>query len=160
MILLGCFSCEGHTVLRLQWLMGMVGQAVTNWFQARLIERAETKQRSLVDALTLVKALDETNSESQAAMVVVNQVRRLCHADQVALTMAGKLVGVSDVEQIDTNNEANKILESACNQAVVARGINPLVGGNRRIQPPPSATGRLPSCQPRRSLLERPFDHR
>ena len=118
LILIGCFSCEGQSLLRLQWLMGMVGQAVTNWFQARLIEQSETKQRSLVDALTLVKALDETNSESQAAMVVVNQVRRLCHAEQVALTMAGKLVGVSDVEQIESNNEANKVIESACNQAV------------------------------------------
>ena len=117
-VLLGCFESSNQTTLRLQWLMGLATQAITNWFQAQTLTHVETKQRGLSDSLKLIRDLDRTTRRTQAAILIVNQLRRLLSVEQVALTLNGQLIAVSDVEQIDQFNESNKLIQAACNQTL------------------------------------------
>ena len=121
--LLGCFSGENQSVLRQQWLVGLVSQTIARWHQHRSLRVQEIKTRSLSDAIGLVNSLDQTTSVSDASVVVVNHLRRLCQADQVAVSFCerpktGNLKAVSDVEQVDLNSESGKIINNACNQAI------------------------------------------
>ncbi len=118
LVVLGCFSNQNQSSLRLQWLMGMAGQAVTSWYQQQSIQQVQNKNRSLLDTMAMIKELDLTKSTNQSAMVLVNHMRRLCQVEQVGLNLGGKLVAVSDVEQIDRNNESNRLVEQASGVAV------------------------------------------
>ena len=58
-------------------------------------------------------------------MVVVNHLRRLCNAEQVSLALCegrkqAKVRAISDVEKIDLNSEANKLVLTACKQTILA----------------------------------------
>jgi hypothetical protein len=124
LVLLGCFSGERQSVLRQQWLVGLASQAIARWHQYRLLKHQENKTRSLNDTIGLVHSLDQTTSLSEAAVVVVNHLRRLSQADQVAFSFCerpgvGKLQAVSDVEHVDFHSESGKITSNACNQAIL-----------------------------------------
>lgn len=124
MVLLGCFSSEQQSVLRQQWLVGLVAQTIGRWHQEKSLEKLEVKTRSLHDTIGLVHALDQTESVSDASMVVVNNLRRLCDAEQVSLALfAGsknmRLKAISDVEKVDLNSESSKIILNALSQAAV-----------------------------------------
>jgi len=123
-VVVACFSVKKQTLVRQQWLMGMVGQSFTNWFQQRQLEQADTKTRSLNDALSLVQSLDQTTDVRQASMAIVNHLRRLCTSEQVAICFClngahGELTAISDVERIEVEAESNKLIKHACNQAIV-----------------------------------------
>lgn len=124
LILIGCFSSLKQSVLRQQWLVGLVAQTISRWHELRLLKVQETKNRSLTDTIGLMHALDQSNGIEEAAVVIVNQLRRLCQTDQVAIGICdrpkrSKLVAISDVEQIDLHSESIKITANACNQSVV-----------------------------------------
>ena len=124
MMMIGCFSSENQSVLRQQWLVGMVSQSMARWQQFQALGSLESKTKSLHDTIGLVHALDQTESVSGASMVVVNHLRRMCDAEQVAIALRDgknslKVHAVSDVEKIDAHSEANKVITNACNQAIL-----------------------------------------
>jgi len=126
LIIIGCFRAESQSVLRLQWLTGMVSQAIGRWYQHKNLLHQETKARSLNDTIGLVHSLDQTSSLMEASMVVANYIRRVCQVDQVAISFCqnpdnpetAQLTTVSDVEQIDLHCESNKLVAAACNQTL------------------------------------------
>lgn len=125
LVLIGCFSAEKESVLRLQWLLGLVSQTIARWHQHRNLKNQETKTRSLSDAIGLVRSLDQTTSISEASLVITNHLRRLFQAEQVAISFCqspgqARLTAISDVEQIDLSCESNKLVGSANEQAVIA----------------------------------------
>ncbi len=127
-ILYGCFSVQNQTVLRQQWLMGILSQALGSWIQTRQHEHAKVRTKSLNDALTLIQNLDQTTNTRQASMAIVNHLRRLCEAEQVSLSLCnqhnhGELTAISDVESIELGSESNKLINHACNQAIVEQAI-------------------------------------
>ncbi|MEM7457495.1 MAG: HlyD family efflux transporter periplasmic adaptor subunit [Planctomycetota bacterium] len=129
--LAGCFSTENQTAVRQQWLMGAFAQSFATWLERRNTSNAEQKTRSLNDALSLIQSLYKTETMRQSGMAIVNQLRRLCQADQVSLSLiepGGKedrLAAVSDVEHIDLNSESNRLIAQACSTAT--RSHTPLV---------------------------------
>lgn len=125
MTLIGCFSSEKQSVLRQQWLVALVSQAIGRWYQQKSVEGLEVKTKSLHDTVGLVHALDQTETVSDAAMVIVNNLRRLCDAEQVSLAFCEgsenvRLNAISDVEKVDLNSESSKIILNALRQSVVA----------------------------------------
>ena len=128
MVLVGCFSSEQQSVLRQQWLIGLVSQTISRWHQHKSLETLEVKTKSLHDTIGLVHALDRTESVSDASMVVVNNLRRLCNAEQVSLALFEgakdvRLKAISDVEKVDLNSESSKIMLNALSQSVAANQI-------------------------------------
>ena len=108
--------------------IGLVSQTIGRWHQQKSLESIEVKTKSLHDTIGLVHALDRTESVSDASMVVVNNLRRLCNTDQVSLALVEGakdvlLKAISDVEKVDLNSESSKIILNALSQSVVANQI-------------------------------------
>jgi RND family efflux transporter MFP subunit len=125
-ILAACFAAHDQTALRLQWLMGIASQSVSRWQQRRQTEIAQTQSQTLTDAIGLFDAIVDSNTSTEAAIAIVNNLRRLFKANQVAMAEVnakGKptLLAVSDVAKIDHGAANNKLLFSAIAQSVAAR---------------------------------------
>ncbi len=122
-VLASCFDQANHSPTRQHWLMGIASQAIANWYHRQTLNQTEIKSKSRNDALMLFQALDRTDSTQQATMTIVNHLRRILNAHQVALTLSSHpmtcdLTAISDVENIDRLAESNKALITACRQAV------------------------------------------
>ena len=125
--ILGCYSVAGQSLLRQQWLTGMLTQTVRQWQQKRLAMQIAVELRSLSDSLQLVQEISGAADPRFAAIVLVNRLRKLFGASQVGLSLnkqgsRGKVVAVSDVEQFDGNSAAGKLLASAVSQAITCQG--------------------------------------
>lgn len=125
--ILGCYCVAGQSLLRQQWLTGMLAQTVRQWQQKRLAMQVAVESRSLSDSLQLVQEISVAQSPGLAAIVLVNRLRKLFGASQVGLSLnkpgsRGKVIAVSDVEQFDGNSAAGKLLASAINQAITYKG--------------------------------------
>lgn len=125
--ILGCYCVAGQSLLRQQWLTGMLAQTIRQWQQKRLAMQVAVESRSLSDSLQLVQEISVAQSPGLAAIVLVNRLRKLFGASQVGLSLnkpgsRGKVIAVSDVEQFDGNSAAGKLLASAINQAITYKG--------------------------------------
>jgi RND family efflux transporter MFP subunit len=124
MMLIGLFSSESQSVLRQQWMVGLVSQTIARWIQHRKIAHQQVQTRSLNDAFGLANALDATKTIPEAAVVVANHLRKLSQSEQVAVSFCqskngtGTLMAISDVESVGLESESNKIINHACNQAI------------------------------------------
>ena len=124
-ILAACFAANDQTALRLQWLLGIASQSVSRWAQRRQTEIVQAQSQTLTDAIGLFDAIGDSKTSTEAAIAIVNNLRRLFKANQVAMAEVdakGKptLLAVSDVEKIDTGAANNKLLVSAIAQSVTA----------------------------------------
>jgi len=124
-ILAACFAANDQTALRLQWLLGIASQSVSRWTQRRTMEIAQTQSQTLTDAIGLLDSIGESKNSVEAAIAIVNDLRRLVRANQVAMAEVdakGKptLLAVSDVEKLDAGSANNKLLFSAIAQSVTA----------------------------------------
>jgi hypothetical protein len=122
-IMIGCFSVEGQSELRQQWLMGIVSQTLTSWFQEHAHAQLTHRSKCLNDALSLNAAMNRSKSSEEAAMILVNHLRQMCNAEQVAYVTRvrddfNRLVAISDVEQIDECSESAKTVCSAAEQSI------------------------------------------
>ena len=120
-ILIGCFSSKTESILRLQWLTGIASDAISRWHQKQSLNSEENKSRYLTDSIGLIHSLDQTQSISQAIVILANHLRRLCDAEQVSICLTDaknvvSLQAISDVEQIDFNADSNKTILHACQQ--------------------------------------------
>ena len=121
--ILGCYNVAGQSLLRQQWLTGMLAQTARQWQQKRVAMQIAVESRSLSDSLQLVQEISVAENPGLAAIVLVNRLRKLFGASQVGLSLnkqgsRGKVIAVSDVEQFDGNSAAGKLLSSAINQAI------------------------------------------
>ena len=124
-ILAGCFVLKDQSALRLQWLMGIASQSVNQWLLRCQAQTAQSETRSLNEALSLVHCVNDSNNVTDAAIGIVNRLRRLFNADQTALAQVDsqnkvKLLAVSDLEKPDQNAVSNRLLQSAISQVLTA----------------------------------------
>jgi hypothetical protein len=117
MIVVGCFETHQHSIVRMQWLMGLTSQAIQIWLQRGRLQQSLARQTALNDSLRMIRSLDGSADMRQAARHVVNHLRRQCQAEQVSIVLNGQLVAVSDIEQVDTSSQLSKVIEQACRQA-------------------------------------------
>ncbi len=125
--ILGCYDVAGQSLLRQQWLTGMLAHTVRQWQQKRLAMQVAVESRSLSDSLQLMHEISVADAPGLAAIMLVNRLRKLFGASQVGLALnkqrsGAKVVAVSDVEQFDGNSTAGKLLTSAINQAITYQG--------------------------------------
>jgi len=125
--ILGCYCIAGQSLLRQQWLTGMLAQTVRQWQQKRVAMQVAVESRSLSDSLQLVQEISVAETPGLAAIILVNRLRKLFGASQIGLALnqkggRGKVIAVSDVEQFDSNSAAGKLLSSAINQAINYKG--------------------------------------
>ncbi len=124
-VLAACFIANDQTPLRLQWLLGIASQSVSRWVQRRQAEIAQAQSQTLTDAIGLFDTIGDSKSSTEAAIAIVNHLRRLLKANQVAMAEVDAkgnptLLAVSDVEKIDAGASNNKLLLSAIAQSVSA----------------------------------------
>ena len=122
-VLTGFFSLQSQAATRHHWLMMMTTQAIGTWLQTAEIKSTQSYVASLNDAIDLVKRLDETNSVTETGLIIVNHMRRLFDADQVAFShvdSAGnnRLIAISDVEKLEVGSEVSKTAQAACDRTV------------------------------------------
>lgn len=107
---------------RQAWLMLMASQATQLWCQRHHWKcQAELTQR-LGHWLQLTSSLSNCHSPTAARLTIVNQLRAIWSANQVALCIAqtpdNPLVAVSDVEQLDPHTEVNRGIRLAGQQSL------------------------------------------
>lgn len=122
-ILVACFMANDQTPLRLQWLLGIASQSVSRWVQHRQAEIVEAQTQTLTDAIGVLDSIGDSKTSTEAAIVIVNHLRRLLKANQVAMAEVDTkgnptLLAVSDVEKVDAGAANNKLLLSAIAQSV------------------------------------------
>jgi len=122
-ILTACFAANDQSSLRLQWLLGIASQSVSRWAQRRQMVMAQTQSQTLTDAIALLDTISDSKNSTEAAIAIVNNLRRLLKANQVAMAdvdAKGKptLLAISDVEKLDTGAVNNKLLLSVIAQTV------------------------------------------
>lgn len=124
-VLTGCFKTDGQSVLRLQWLMGIASESVNRWIQIRQTTLIQSQLQSLNEALQLINSLSDSQTSTEAAITIVNTLRRLFKADQVAMASVDsgktKLLAISDVEKLDVNSANHATLKSAITQSIVTQ---------------------------------------
>ncbi|MEL7498196.1 MAG: HlyD family efflux transporter periplasmic adaptor subunit [Planctomycetota bacterium] len=119
MSIVGCFSTEAQTSLRLQWLLSFVTQAIAQWQQRHTINQLHSSVRSLKDAFAVIESLNQTQSVSAAGKIFVNHVQRMTGADQVVVAFGSgptplKIESISGVESIDFDAESVRTIQAAC----------------------------------------------
>lgn len=125
--LTGCFSMREQAPLRHHWLMTLIGQAVLSWSRSRSLMQSQIKMSSLNDTVQLVKSLDLTESIGASGRVIVNHMRRLAETEQVAFVhvdqayQQGRLLAVSDVEQVDETSPVNQAILAVCQLAIATK---------------------------------------
>lgn len=121
-MILGYYALTDQSILRQQWLTGMLAQTVQLWQQNRLAAHRALETRGLADALKLVEEICDAPSPALSGILMVNRLRKLFEASQVAFAIRGerrsaRVLAVSDVEQFNGSTESGKLLTAAINQA-------------------------------------------
>lgn len=122
-VLTACFVANDQTSLRLQWLLGIASQSICQWAQRQQLITTQSQSQTLSDTLQLLNVINDSENPTEAAIAIVNNLRRLFKANQVAIAEtasngAPRLLAVSDVEKLDAGAANNKQLLSAIAQSV------------------------------------------
>lgn len=124
-ILTGCFAADGQSSLRLQWLLGIAAQSVNQWVQLRQTSATQSQAQSFNEALQLIDSVSNCQTGTEAAITIVNALRRIFRADQIAMAIPNngnpKLLAISDVEKLDVNSDNHAALKSAITQSLVTQ---------------------------------------
>ena len=120
-VLVAYFGVANSSLLRLQWLMGMLSQTVCQWQQRMTSEQNATQLRGLNDALQIINEVSQSTDQRQAAIVIANRLRQLFNVAHVAIATVNDgatqtPLAVSDVEQFDARSETGKLLVNAISQ--------------------------------------------
>ncbi len=111
-----------------EWLMGIFAQAVANWFSAKKLDKAEIRSRSLNDVVALTAELDKATNMDSAAIILVNQLKKMTQAKQVAFAIAKrnnlpKLLAISDVEAVEHSLDSSRATTQACGQSMLLNEV-------------------------------------
>lgn len=118
----GCFKQNKSNPSQNEWLMGIFAQCVSNWLSQKRLGKAEMRSRSLTDVVALTNELDRAENLQTASLIIVNQLKKLTHAQQVAFATCNrnrvsKLLAVSDLETVDHSLDATRATNLACGQS-------------------------------------------
>ena len=119
----GLFAPPTKPGINCSVLMGVAGQSIANWISDAKLDRMEIRSRSLTDVVALTKEIDQAQDHRTAGMKIVNTLKRLCQAKQVAFVRSksatsNELIAISDVEQFDPHSEISKVTGLACSQSL------------------------------------------
>ena len=131
----GCFRLSAIDNSQNEWLMGILAQSVSSWLSQKRLSKSEIKSKSLKDVVGLTTELDRAENLNSAAMIVVNHLKKMAQAQQVAFASVNRhglprLLAVSDVETVDHSLDATRTTTQACGQAIQSKEI--LVYPDRR----------------------------
>ena len=118
LILIVCFD-QCQQMEHRNWLAGMAVRAITDWKNFQNWQQLQNQRSKWTETLSLNSELDRSTNHVDAARILVNRIRLTFELEQVAITIAGKLVAVSDLEVVDRQNEASRTMERACHQSCV-----------------------------------------
>jgi hypothetical protein len=121
LILIGCFDLSKATHIDPVWLIGSTASAISSFVLRRTLFKFEGDQQQILEHLKLQEELTGCQNLDQAARVLVNQIRRLFAASHVSIAFKGKLLAVSDVEEIDLQAEAMQLVQKACHLSAKIR---------------------------------------
>ena len=153
-VLTGCFTGHGdHSPV--ESLMGRVGDAISEWFSRQLQARRDQQTDLLARSLSLLVTIDRTSTTEQAAIVLVNQLRRDLASRQVALVRRragkrGQLIAVSDVERIDAHAPSTAIFISAATETLETKkpvAFPPIESAIPPTEPVPSTHALAALCR-------------
>ena len=124
----GCFHSGRQVSSNNEWLMGIFAQSVSNWLSQKKLNKAEIRTRSLTDVVSLTSELDRAQTLQSAALIIVNQLKRLTQSQQVAFATCNrnslpKLLAVSDLESIDHSLDATRATTQACGQSILLENM-------------------------------------
>ena len=139
----GCFRTSATSSTNHEWLMGIFAQCVANWFSQKRLAKSEIRSRSLSDVVTLTNELDRAENIQSTGLIIVNQLKKLAQAQQVAFATCNRngistLVAVSDLETVDHSLEATRATNLACGQSLLLKKC--VVYPDRRKEANPADT--------------------
>ena len=145
LMIAGCFH-RSENENQNEWLMGIFAQSVANWFSEKKLGKAEIRSRSLNDVVALTSELDKAKNLDSASLILVNQLKKLTQAQQVAFAVANrshlpKLMAISDIEFVDHSLDATRSTTQACGQAIQLNEV--VVYPDRRKEANPANTAPL-----------------
>ena len=122
--LVGCFSTDSESVLRLQWLFGLVQQTILVWRQRQEVLVANQQAKSLKDAFAMIETINQTHTISTATKLFVNHLQRMTHAGQVGVAFGNtpeslKMEAVSGVELVNQRASSVESMRDVCQQAML-----------------------------------------
>ena len=120
-VLVAYFGVTDSSLLRLQWLMGMLSQTACQWQQRMSAVQNATQLRGLNEALQIINEVSQATDQRQAAIVIANRLRQLFDVAHVAIATVSNgatqsPLAVSDIEQFDARSETGKLLVNAISQ--------------------------------------------
>lgn len=124
----GIFGASTKDGLDCDVLMGIAAQCIATWISETKLRRLDVRARSLTDVVALTKEIDQAKDQQTVGLKVVNSLKRLCHAKQVAFVRCKsnedqELLAISDVEQFDPHSEISKTTTNACTQSLRSEKI-------------------------------------
>ncbi len=133
----GCFHKSKTNDTQNEWLMGIFAQCIANWLGQKRLAKAEIRTRSMSDVVSLTTELDRAENLQSAALIAVNQLKKLSHAQQVAFAVSTrkklpKLLAISDLETVDHSLDATRSTTQACGQSMLLKDI--IVYPDRRVE--------------------------
>ena len=119
----GLFTATKKPRVENSILMGVAGQSIANWISDTKLDRLEVRSRSLTDVVALTKEIDQAKDQKTVGLKVVNTLKKLCQAKQVAFIrctsdLKQELLAISDVEQFDPHSELSKTTLNAAAQSL------------------------------------------
>ncbi len=129
-VLAALFPSTSRPGFSSHWMMTFVAGQVASWLIRQRAQSANIQLKSLSDFVNLGAALNRAADQTEAAILLVNELRNLMGAQHAALLLQARrggrlrLAALSDVESIDPESESTKIVLSAAmaagdsNQAV------------------------------------------
>ena len=128
-VLIGCFDCSKRTRSDIELLLGTTCQAIAGWLTKQRLGRTEVRLRSVNDVVVLSRTLDRCTNINSAAIVLVNQLKKMTGARQVVFAIEStnslpEVLAISDLEGIDAGFGGLPAMRLACAQAIESGEIN------------------------------------
>lgn len=127
-ILIGSFRSGKRPISEIEFMLGAVCQTVASWLVTQRCIGAEVRSRSLNDVVVLGRALDRCSNLNSAAIILVNQLKKMTGAGQVVFaaesrTSLPEVLAISDIDEIDAGFDGLALIRLACAQALQTHEI-------------------------------------
>ena len=122
-ILMGHFALANRAVADIEMLLGMACQTIATWLAKQRCMRMEVRTRSLNDVVVMCRELDRCGNINSAAIVLVNQLKKLTSAQQVVFAIETtnslpQVLAISDLDEIVPGFDGLKAMRLASAQAL------------------------------------------
>ncbi|HMO14844.1 MAG TPA: efflux RND transporter periplasmic adaptor subunit [Pirellulaceae bacterium] len=126
LILVGLFRRSNEVTLKLHWLLGIGALVVQRWLNAQRLKQADSRVALFSAVTQLTRELSQAQDMGSAAFLIVNQLKQILKAEQVAiwldpLQVAGHVVAISDVESVDRTSSIFESLRAISKKALASQ---------------------------------------